>query len=651
LETFLALIDLIGLSKAYEMKKILCEVDFSMQEGERIAIIGKNGGGKSTFMKICQGVLGYDDGRRIVPQNVKVEMLDQVPIFEMGITVKEAVENQLTELKSAKEAYDSISEKLASDYDNAALLKKHADLGTFLDAHNAWSLDDKVERVLQEFQLKMFEDKPVDLLSGGEQRRVALAGLLLKKPDVLLLDEPTNHLDVYMVEFLEQMLLREKFTLLFISHDRYFLDNIATRSIEIEECKLRSFKGGYSDYIVAKEALMKSLQKSHETLLKVLKGEEEWLHRGVRARLKRNEGRKERVMQMREEAKKNPSAIKRMQVELEREKKNFNQEESTNRKKMLFDVEHISKTLGGKVLIKDFSMRILQKDTIAIVGKNGAGKSTLLKLLLGKMKVDAGKIQKGEFKVGYFDQQREMLNDEADLLETFCPLGGDRVDVKGSSIHVYGYLKSFLFPKEDINKKIGLLSGGEKNRVALALLFAKEYDCLILDEPTNDLDINTINILESYLQSFQGAIILVSHDRFFLDKIAKKLLIFKGEGVVEESYLSYSEYLDIEKELKEVASFSSEAVQGEKEQRERVNKRGVKLSYKEKEAYEKLPIMIEELEEKIAALNDCIYKPACYEEKGLVALSQELQESEEKLEELVEAYFALEEKVEMIENS
>lgn len=647
----MALIDLIGLSKTYDLKKILCEVDFSMQEGERIAIIGKNGGGKSTFMKICQGVLGYDEGRRIVPQNIKVEMLDQVPSFEMGISVKEAVENQLTELKSAKDEYDEISLKLETDFENESLLKRHATLGTFLDTHNAWSLDDKVERVLQEFHLKEYEDRPVDMLSGGEQRRVALAGLLLKKPDILLLDEPTNHLDVYMVEFLEQMLLREKFTLLFISHDRYFLDNIATRSIEIDECKLRSFKGGYSDYIVAKEALMKSLQKTHETLLKVLKGEEEWLHRGVRARLKRNEGRKERVMQMRKDAKKNPSAIRKMQVELEREQKNFNQEESTNKKKMLFEVEHISKSLGNKLLIKDFSMRILQRDTIAIVGKNGAGKSTLLKLLLGKMEVDSGKIKKGEFKVGYFDQQREMLDDEKDLLETFCPLGGDRVDVKGSSIHVFGYLKSFLFPKEDINKKVGLLSGGEKNRVALALLFSKNYDCLILDEPTNDLDINTINILESYLQTFQGAVILVSHDRFFLDKIAKKLLIFKGEGVVEESYLSYSEYLDIEKELKVIENFSKESQESEKAEEKRSTSRAVKLSYKEKEAYEKLPIMIEEMEEKIEGLNKCLYDPSCYEDKGLVALSAELKESEEKLEEMVEEYFALEEKVEAIENS
>ena len=641
----MAWLDLIGLSKAYESNKILDEIDFSIHEGERVAIIAKNGGGKSTLMKICQGNLDFDDGRRIVQHNIKVEMLDQQPIFVEGINVKEAIENELKELKVAKERFDEISLLLAEDFDNKALLDESAKLSTFLDTHNAWSLDDKVERVLQEFDLKIYENRPVVMLSGGEQRRVALAGLLLKKPDILLLDEPTNHLDVYMVEFLEQILLREKFTLLFISHDRYFLDNIATRSIEIEEGKIRSFKGGYSDYIVAKEQLIKSMQKSHETLMKILKSEEEWLHRGVRARLKRNEGRKERVLQMREDAKKNPSLIRKMKLELEREQKNFHSDKNMNRKKMLFEVDKISKSLGEKKLIDDFTMRILQQDKMAIVGKNGAGKSTLLKLLLGDMEVDSGVIKRGEFSIGYFDQQREMLDDDKNLIEIFCPDGGDRVDVRGRNMHVFGYLKNFLFPKEHLDKKIGILSGGEKNRVALALLFTKKYDCLILDEPTNDLDIATINILEEYLQHFEGALIFVSHDRYFVDKIARKLLIFRGDGVVEESYQSYSEYLEIEKELKELDAFEKASKSVGKES-VKVTNRDVKLSYKEKKAYEELPSLIEALEEKIENLNACLSDPSCYQDKGLVQLHEELQESESKYEVLVESYLEIEEKLE-----
>jgi ATP-binding cassette subfamily F protein uup len=450
-----------------------------------------------------------------------------------------------------------------------------------------------------------------------------------------------------MVEFLEQLLLKGKFTLLFISHDRYFLDNIATKSIEIEDGSIRSFKGGYSYYIKAKEELLMSLQKSHETLLKHLKAEEAWLGRGVKARLKRNEGRKQRVMDMREDAKKNPSLIRKMKLELEREQKNFDDSKNINRKKMLYELDEVTKSLGDKLLIKEFTMRILQQDKIAIVGKNGAGKSTLLRLLLKDLEPDCGKIKSGEFKVGYFDQQRVMLDDDKNLIDTFCPYGGDRIDVRGRNMHVYGYLKNFLFPKEHMDKKIGLLSGGEKNRVALALLFSKNYDCLILDEPTNDLDINTINILEEYLQSFEGALIFVSHDRYFVDKIAKKLLIFRGLGVVEESYLSYSEYLEIEKELKELDSFAIE-LEKPKEEEKRVTNRALKLSYKEKSDYESLPLKIEELEQEIEKTNNCLANPECYQEKGLTELGKQLEELESEYEEVVDRYLELEEKVEMI---
>ncbi len=645
----MALIDLINVSKAYQSQKIFTEIDFHIDEGERIAIIGKNGGGKSTLMQIIDGSLDFDEGRRVVQNNLKIEMLSQNPTFKEDITVKQAIEEELKELKDAKKRYDEISELLTIDFENKELLSEHSNLSNFLDHHNAWSLEDKVNRVLEQFSLKEYENKKVSLLSGGEQRRVALGGLILKKPDILLLDEPTNHLDVYMVEFLEEILLKEKFTLLFISHDRYFLDNLATQSIEIEDEKIRSFKGGYSSYIQQKEELLKSMQKSHETLLKHLKAEEEWLHRGVRARLKRNEGRKQRVFELREMAKKNPSAIRKMKLELEREQKNFDSNKNINRKKMLFEIEQISKSLGNKLLIKDFSLRILQQDKIAIVGKNGTGKSTLLKLLLGQIQVDSGKIKKGDFKVGYFDQHRDMLDDDKNLIEIFCPNGGDRVDVKGKNMHVYGYLKNFLFPKEHLDKKIGILSGGEKNRVALALLFTKKYDCLILDEPTNDLDINTINILEEYLQSFEGALLFVSHDRYFVDKIAKKLLIFKGNALVEESYQSYSEYLDIQKTMNELENFEKN-IDSQKPKSTKSTNREVKLSYKDKRDYELLPPLIEELESKIEELNKCLENPECYQKKGLTNLSEELLQIEKEYEDKVERFLEIEELIESINN-
>ncbi len=646
----MALIDLHGICKNYEAQKILENVDFHVDEGERIVIVGKNGSGKSTLMKIVAGTLEYDEGERITRQNLQIRMLSQVPRFESGHNVREAIEHGLAELKEALARFDALSVEMAEDFENPQLLKEHAGLSAFLDHHSAWNLDDKIERVLQHFRLKAYEHKNVELLSGGEQRRVALASLLLQKPDILLLDEPTNHLDVYMVEFLEELILKEKFTLVFISHDRYFIDRIATKTVEVEEAHLREFKGGYSSYLVQKEQIMRTMAKQHENLLRLLRAENEWYARGVRARLKRNEGRKERLMQLREAAKTNPARIRKMKVELDREAKHFNRDKSVNKQKMLFEIEHLNLTLGDKVLVKDFSTRILQRDVIAVVGPNGSGKSTLLRALLGRLKPTAGRIKQGDFSIGYFDQHREMLDDDKNLIETFCPNGGDRVEVQGKNMHVYGYLKNFLFPREFLDKKIGMLSGGEKNRVALALLFTKKVDCLILDEPTNDLDIPTINILEEKLMSFGGAVILVSHDRYFVDKIAKKLFVFKGDGTVEERYQPYSEYLETEKELRELDEMEHEveSTATPKPAAAPKKEKPLRLTYKEKMALEALPVEIEALEEKIDALNRCLADPECYAEKGVQALAKELAALESTYEARVEELLAIEEKAEEI---
>ncbi len=645
----MALIDLLDIYKHYEAQKILEGVNFHVDEGERIVIVGKNGSGKSTLMKITGGTLEYDEGKRISKQNLEIKMLSQVPHFKEGHSVREAVETGLDELHQAKKRFDILSLKLADDFENTKLLKEHAELSHYLDHHNAWNLDDKIERVLQNFQLKQYENKPVDMLSGGEQRRVALASLLLQKPDVLLLDEPTNHLDVYMVEFLEELILREKFTLVFISHDRYFIDQIATKTIEVEDTVIREYSGGYSNYLEQKQEFLRTIQKQHDNLLRLLKSENEWYARGVRARLKRNEGRKERLMHLREDSKTNPARIHKMKVELQREAKHFNRDKSINKQKMLFEIEHLKIKLGEKELIHNFTTRILQRDVIAVVGPNGSGKSTLLKALLGRLKTAPGMIKQGEFSIGYFDQHREMLDDSKNLIETFCPNGGDRVEVRGTNMHVYGYLKNFLFPREFMDKKIGILSGGEKNRVALALLFTKKVDCLILDEPTNDLDIPTINILEEQLQNFPGAVIIVSHDRFFVDKIAKKLFIFKGDGTIEESLQSYTEYLEMEKELKEMDEMGSSTAEPKAKHQRTEKVKPFKLTYKEKLALDALPEEIETLEHKIDEINTCLADPECYGEKGLNTLSTELESLESSYETKIEELLDIEEKAEMIE--
>ena len=643
----MALIDLIDVSKKFGANEILNSVSLSVNENEKIAIIGKNGSGKSTLMKIISGEVAADSGRRIVQNLISVEMLAQNPNFNATFSVRDALNNELKEIFDAISEYEKSGVLLANEPENKEILKEQERILKFIEAKDGWNIEHKIERILQEFKLKEYENRPICSLSGGEIRRVALGALILKKPDVLLLDEPTNHLDVYMVKFLEDMLKSSNQSIVFISHDRYFIDALATRCVEVEDASLKNFDGGYANYLTKKEEILASLAKSHETLLKQLKAEEEWLRRGVKARLKRNEGRKERVLAMREEAKKNPGVIRRVRLELERASKNFNQTQSQNRKKMLFEFKNLSKIIDGKVLFEKFDARILQGERIAIVGRNGSGKSTLLKILLGLEKQSSGEIKRGEVSIGYFDQARNVLDDEKSLIETFCPNGGDHVLVRGRNMHVYGYLKNFLFPKEFLDKKIGVLSGGEKNRVALAMLFTKTYDVLVLDEPTNDLDIATINILEDYLQSFEGAILLVSHDRYFVDKMANKLWAFEGTKI-NVLHEEYSVYLELEDEMKELDKFEKELANSQNEAKQK-SKSGAKLSYKQTQILNTYPDKISALEARVAELNEGLSDPKIYQEVGLTKLYEELESAKAELENLENEYFEVLEIAEELE--
>ncbi len=642
----MALIDLIDASKKFGEKIVLNEANFSANEGEKIAIIGKNGEGKSSLLKALLGTLTLDSGR-VVRQNGKsIAMLSQTVDFNANLSVKEAIKIELEEIYNTLKEYEALQSKLEKEPTNKDYLKQIDDLIALIDSKDAWNIEAKITRVLKEFSLLDYSDRLVCTLSGGEIRRVGLCILLLKNPDILLLDEPTNHLDVYMTSFLEDLLKNSKMCVIFISHDRYFIDAIAHRCVEVDQGKLSVFKGGYANYLEKKTQILESLAKSHETLLKHLKSEEEWLRRGVKARLKRNEGRKERIFKMREEAKKNPGAIKRLKLEISRAALNFTGEKIPNRKKMLFELKNVSKNLGEKALFTDFSSRILQGERIAIVGKNGCGKSTFLKILLGELKQDSGEIKRGEIKIGYFDQARSLVNSDKTLLEIFCPNGGDRVEVRGKNMHVYGYLKNFLFPKEFLDKSVSVLSGGEKNRVALALLFTEEYDVLILDEPTNDLDIATINILEEYLLSFEGAILLVSHDRYFVDKIATKLYAFESGAKINILHTLYTEYLENEKEMQEFDDYISSLDLQQEQTHTQKEKNSKKLSYKENEILKNHPEKIEMLEKQISKLNDDLSNPSVYQEIGTNTLYKELEQAQKELEKLESEYFEVLEKSE-----
>lgn len=642
----MALIDLIDASKKFGEKIVLNEANFSAHEGEKIAIIGKNGEGKSSLLKALLGTLTLDSGR-VVRQNGKsIAMLSQTVDFNANLSVKEAIKIELEEIYNTLKEYEALQSKLEKEPANKDYLKQIDDLIALIDSKDAWNIEAKITRVLKEFSLLDYSDRLVCTLSGGEIRRVGLCILLLKNPDILLLDEPTNHLDVYMTSFLEDLLKNSKMCVIFISHDRYFIDAIAHRCVEVDQGKLSVFKGGYANYLEKKTQILEGLAKSHETLLKHLKSEEEWLRRGVKARLKRNEGRKERIFKMREEAKKNPGAIKRLKLEISRAALNFTGEKIPNRKKMLFELKNVSKNLGEKALFTDFSSRILQGERIAIVGKNGCGKSTFLKILLGELKQDSGEIKRGEIKIGYFDQARSLVNSDKTLLEIFCPNGGDRVEVRGKNMHVYGYLKNFLFPKEFLDKSVSVLSGGEKNRVALALLFTEEYDVLILDEPTNDLDIATINILEEYLLSFEGAILLVSHDRYFVDKIATKLYAFESGAKINILHMLYTEYLENEKEMQEFDDYISSLDSQQEQTHIQKEKNSKKLSYKENEILKNYPEKIEMLEKQISKLNDDLSNPNIYQEIGINTLYKELEQAQKELEKLETEYFEVLEKSE-----
>lgn len=672
------LLSLFQASKSFGARKILDSVSLAIDSGEKLAIIGKNGAGKSTLLKLLAQEIELDEGKFSKKPDLELQILPQDPQFRADLSVRQVCQDSLRELQAIHARIAQIHALLDSGSSKAespsalesALLDELGALSSRLDSIDGWDIAQRTQELLENFWLLDLQDRPVGSLSGGERKRLALATILMQPADLYILDEPTNHLDVEVVAFLERKLAAIRSSALFISHDRYFIDNCAQRILEVDSGKIIEYRGGYTNYLAQKSAALSNLAKEHEKLLKLLKAEEEWLHKGVQARRKRNVLRKERVELLRAKAKSNPSIIRTMRLELERESKHHNRTQSQNAQKMIIECENLSLSMGEKLLITQCDLRILQRDRIAIIGRNGSGKSSLLKAFLGEVAPRSGVIKRGELRIGYFAQHRIDLDESKSLIEIFCPNGGDHIEVRGRSMHVYGYLKSFLFPKDMLTQKIGALSGGERTRVSLALLFTKQYDCLILDEPTNDLDIATINILEEYLLSFPGALLLVSHDRYFVDKLAQKLLILhkpidEKTPSTEESLQSFSEYLAYMEELGEYDKLESQlhttiaesimdsAMESQQPSAPKPanteSKKPQKLSYKEQRELDMLPEHIEHLEQRKAELERALGDEESIAQHGVVALAEELANVENELESSVERYFALESKKEALQ--
>ena len=524
------LLTLDHISHAYGHLPLLDDVSLQIQPGERLALIGRNGTGKSTLMQIVSGELPPDKG--IVWRDIGVQvarLVQDVPL-DTHDTVFDVVAQGLGDLAALVAAYHHASAEVGNG--NLDLLDEMGRLQHELEERDGWTLEQRVETVLTRLDLPA--DAPVDTLSGGWRRRVLLARALVAAPDVLLLDEPTNHLDIEAIEWLEGFLRDYAGAVLFITHDRAFLERLATRVLELDRGNLTSWPGDYQTFLQKKEEWLANEDLANEKFDKRLAEEEVWLRRGVKARRTRDEGRVKRLMEMRAEraARRNQAGSVKMSVE---------QAESSG--KLVFEAVGISKAFGDRVVVRDFSTRVMRGDRIGLIGPNGAGKTTLLRMLLGDVLPDSGTTRHGaNVQVAYYDQQREQLDPERTVVDTVGD-GNDTITVAGRTRHVHGYLEDFLFAPDRARSPVKALSGGERNRLLLARLFTRPANVLVLDEPTNDLDLETLELLEAQLVDWPGTLLLVSHDRRFLDNVVTSTIAFEGDGRAVEYVGGYEDWL------------------------------------------------------------------------------------------------------------
>lgn len=581
-------------SLAFGHHALLAQASFQLDPGERVGLIGRNGAGKSSLLKAIAGTIKLDEGTVWRAPSVRIVYVPQEPDLDDTHSVFEAVAEGLGSLQQTMIDYHQVTHEMSMpDANIEALMERMQELQHEMDAQNGWVAQTRVETVLS--RLKLDADVMVSTLSGGWRKRVALGRALVAEPEVLLLDEPTNHLDLEAIEWLEDLLLGFNGSVLFITHDRRFLDKLATRITELDRGNLTDFVGNFSQYQIKKEELL-AVEETHAAKFdKFLAQEEVWIRQGIKARRTRNEGRVRRLEALRLDR----AARRERQSDVK-----LNLDAGERSGKLVAELDQVYKSYGDKTLIKGFSTRILRGDKIGLLGPNGIGKSTLLKLILGDIEPDRGNIQRGtKVNVAYFDQMREQLDEEATLADTISP-GSDFVEIGNERKHVISYLEDFLFPPQRSRSPVKSLSGGERNRLLLARLFARPANVLVLDEPTNDLDIDTLELLETLLQDYTGTLFLVSHDRAFLENTVTQVIAFEGEGKLTEFGGGYDDWLRFTQDrMSKPAALQKPAVAVAVPSTPTPASTPRKtLSFKEQRELESLPAEIEQLEQEQSAI-------------------------------------------------
>jgi len=584
----MALLQFDDVSLEFGQQTILSHASFTLDEGERVCLIGRNGAGKSTLFNILTGNVQPDEGEIRYEKNLRISCLQQTLPSELDDTVYEHVNKGLSALQSSIDSYQL---KLKTGSSKAELRELEA-LQNHIEMGGGWKIDNQIERILTELQLPA--ERKLRELSGGWQRRVALGRALISQPELLLLDEPTNHLDLGAIQWLENRVFGFQGSILFITHDRAFMQRLATRILELDRGKLRSWPGSYKKYLSDKEKLLEEEARHNALFDKRLEQEEAWIRQGVKARRTRNEGRVRALEKMREEYTQRVKPQEKAKIHIE-------EGDSSGRK--IIELRNIVHGYENKILINGVSLKILRGDRIGLVGNNGVGKSTLLRIILGELQPQAGSVKQGtNLQVAYFDQLRKNLDPESTVVEIVGE-GSEFIKVDGKDRHIIGYLKGFLFSPERAMTKVGVLSGGECNRIILAKLFTRPSNLLVLDEPTNDLDIETLEILEQRLCEYNGTLLVVSHDREFLDNVVTSTLVFEAGGKIQRYAGGYSDWLKQGKGLQEEdeqvpAQENAQPVSVATEKKRAPNK----LSYKLQMELDQLPGKIETLEAEIGQL-------------------------------------------------